>query len=78
MLLPLNTPQTQTLTPMNPNTLSAEEVIEEIRRIQEQHGKNLEVRVKPSLHLPLHWGRVVGVVYRSSSDQPAHIELELA
>lgn len=63
---------------MSPNTLSAEEVIEEIRRIQEQHGKNLEVRVKPSLHLPLHRGRVVGVVYRSSSDQPAHIELELA
>lgn len=31
---------------MSPNTLSSEEVIEEIRRIQEQHGKNLEVRVK--------------------------------
>ena len=62
---------------MSPNTLSSEEVIEEIRRIQEQHGKNLEVRVKPNLHLPLHRGRVVGVVYRSSSDQPAHIELVL-
>lgn len=81
MLLPLNTPQTQTLTPMSPNTLSAKEVTEEIRRIQEQHGKNLEVRVKQSLHLPLHSNRVVEIKYRSSGSfgvSTPYIELVIA
>lgn len=50
---------------MSPNTLSAEEVIEEIRRIQEQHGKNLEVRVAKNQWGATH-GRIVEIRYLSS------------
>ena len=66
---------------MNPNTLSAEEVIEEIRRIQEQHGKNLEVRVAKNQWGAAHGSRVVEIKYRSSGSPGAvtpYIELVLA
>ena len=51
---------------MNPNTLSAEEVIEEIRRIQEVHGQNLEVRVTKNQWVSVNASSVVEIKYRSS------------
>ena len=66
---------------MNPNTLSAEEVIEEIRRIQEQHGKNLEVRVTKNQWMSVHADSVVEIKYRSSGSlgvSTPYIELVIA
>ena len=51
---------------MSPNALSAEEVIEEIRRIQEVHGQNLEVRVTKNQWVSVNASSVVEIKYRSS------------